>query len=72
MTVQHDDDLVRLNTNRTTYTISLATGDVIQTETDGRQFLGTPLRSAFFWAATDSDFGFMGLAMGRKSMNAAS
>lgn len=65
ITVQHDGDLVRLNTSTATYTISLATGDVVQMEADGRKFLGKPLRPALFRAATDSDLGFMGLAMGK-------
>lgn len=63
--MQRDGDLVLLKTDLATYTISLATGDVTQIESNGQALLHSPIRPALFRAATDSDLGFMGLAMGK-------
>lgn len=63
--IQQHGQKVLIKSEQTVYTISLTTGDVTQIEADGRKFLQAPLRPALYRAATDSDLGFMGLAMGK-------
>lgn len=65
--IQQHRDQVLLKTAGTVYTVSLVTGDVAQIESQGKKLLRKPLRPALFRAVTDSDAGFMGLAMGKAS-----
>lgn len=62
---QQHGETILLKTKGNTYTISAATGDVVQIESAGRRYLRAPLRPALFRAKTDSDVGFIGLAMGQ-------
>ena len=64
-TIQQKGHTIVVKTEKASYTISTATGDVTQINANGRKLLRTPLRPAFYRAATDSDLGFMGLAIGK-------
>lgn len=63
--LQQHGEKILLKSHSNTYTISLASGDVTQIESDGRKLLHAPMRPALFRALTDSDAGFVGLAMGQ-------
>ncbi len=65
VTITQDKEEIRLITKSAVYRISKKTGNVEQIEAAGKVWLKTPLRPSFFRAITDSDAGFIGLAMGR-------
>lgn len=58
-------DTVLLQAGDTAYTVSLTTGDLVQIQAWGQDLLREPMRPALFRPLTDSDAGFIGLAMGR-------
>lgn len=58
-------DTVLFQARNTVYTLSLATGDLVQIQAQGQALLRAPLRPALFRPLTDSDAGFIGLAMGK-------
>lgn len=62
--IRDDGNYVYLRANDCVYTLNRATGNIEQIQSHGTDLLTGPLEPAFYRPMTDSDAGFVGLAIG--------